>query len=214
MAHALVGRWLTLGWQAHYGACLRQRERPAGALARVRYLTRPGVHYDRIVGVRPGWLPVAGWNAMVPVNGLGMDLDDPDQRLGRHPRADVSLRLDRLTLRVRGENQVDPIEAGKESRARFPDNQPACPCGRHDAARQRTAMRGGRTQTSVWGGIPELMSPCDSTGSPFAYVVRTRCTRSGPVKNPGPALPMTSLHARAADMTPRGSEPPCAEARP
>src|SRR6516164_5937487 len=58
------------------------------------------------------------------------------------------------------------------------------------------------------------MSPCDSTGSPFAYVVRTRCTRSRPVKNPGLALPTTSLHARAAEMTPRGGESLRAEARP
>src|SRR5262249_52011018 len=52
------------------------------------------------------------------------------------------------------------------------------------------------------------MSPCDSTGSPFAYVVRTRCTCLGPVKNPGLAFPTTSLHACSADITPCGSDPP------
>src|SRR5712691_9698702 len=48
------------------------------------------------------------------------------------------------------------------------------------------------------------MSPRDSAGSPFAYVVRTRCTRSTRVKNPRLALSMTCLHARAADITPAG----------
>ena len=77
-------------------------------------------------------------NAMVPVDRPGMDLDDPDQRLGRHPTT---------------------------------------------------------------------LSPCDSTGSPFAYVARTRCTRSTRVKNPRLALSTTWRHARAADITPGGSEP-------
>jgi transposase len=82
---------------------------------------------------------------MVPVNRLGVDLDDPDKRLGRHPRTNVSLRLDRLTLRIRGQNKVDLLKTGKESRPCSPDDQPACLCCRHDAARRRTATRGGQT---------------------------------------------------------------------
>ena len=141
-------RWLTLWWQAHHGACLRQRKWPAGAFALIRYGTCPGVHHHRVVGVRPGCRVIAGWNAMIPANRPGMDLDDPDQRLGRHPRADVPLRLDRLTLRVRGENEVDPLQPGKESRARSPDDQPACLRRRDDASRRRATARGHRTLTA------------------------------------------------------------------
>ena len=65
---------------------------------------------------------------MVPVNRPGVDLDDPDQRLGWHPGTNIPLRLDRLAFGVGGENEVHLLRAGKESRARFPDDQPACLC--------------------------------------------------------------------------------------
>jgi hypothetical protein len=77
-----------------------------------------------------------------------MDLDDPDQRLGRHPGTTVAPRLDWLAFRVGGENEVHLPRAGKETRARLPDDQPACLCRRHDAAWQRTRIRGGLTLTT------------------------------------------------------------------
>jgi hypothetical protein len=137
----LFGGWLAFRWQAHDGTYLRQRKRPADALAAVSYKARPGVHYDRVVGVRPRWRLVTGRNAMVPVDRLGMDLDDPDQRPGRHPGTNVTLRLGRLALRVRGENEVHPLDAGKEPPARSLYDLPACPRRRHDAGRQQTSWR-------------------------------------------------------------------------
>jgi len=55
---------------------------------------------------------------MVPVDRPGMDLDDPDPRPRRHPSTNVTLRLGRLALRVRGENEVHLLDAGKEPPAR------------------------------------------------------------------------------------------------
>jgi hypothetical protein len=117
--------WLTLRWQADHRAHLRQRERPAGALTLVRHITRPSVQYDRVVGVRVGWLLVARWMAVVRVNRLGMDLDDPDQCLGRHPGTKVPLRRDRLAFRVGGENEVYLLRA-RQKTPDPPSRQPAC----------------------------------------------------------------------------------------
>src|SRR5579859_3534308 len=52
------------------------------------------------------------------------------------------------------------------------------------------------------------MSPPDSTGSPLAYVVKTRRTCSTPRKALRADAATTRLQACAADMTPAGSELP------
>src|ERR1700677_4505694 len=105
-------RWLAPRWQAYRGASFRERKRPAGAFALIRHVTGPGVHDDRVVGVGLRRSFIARRNAVVPVNRLGVDLDDPDQRLGRHPAADISLRLDRLPPPVAGGAGAPPLTAG------------------------------------------------------------------------------------------------------
>src|SRR2546430_1021164 len=108
-APLLSSGWLAFRRQAHEGTYLRQRKRPAPALATVSYKARPGVHHDRVVGIRPRWRLVTGRNAMVPVDRLGMDLHDPDERPGRHPGTNVPLRLGRLALCVFVDNNVRPF---------------------------------------------------------------------------------------------------------
>lgn len=51
---------------------------------------------------------------MVPVDGLGMHFDDPDQRVGGHGMADVPLGLHRFTLRVCREYEVNLLDVGEE----------------------------------------------------------------------------------------------------
>src|SRR5262245_16250971 len=110
---------LAFRWQADDGTYLCQRDRPASALAQVGYPACLGVHHDREVGIRPRWRLVTRRPAVVRVDRLGMDLDNPDQRPGRHSGTNVSLGLDRLAFRVRGENEAHPFDADEASTARL-----------------------------------------------------------------------------------------------
>jgi hypothetical protein len=116
---------------------------------------------------------------MVPVDRPGMDLDNPDQCPGRHPRTNVTLGLDRLALRVRGENEVHPLDADKEPPDRSLYHVPACPRRRHNTGRKgsaRSARCAATPGSSQGNGSEQTTNPtCPISGhSDFALALHDR----------------------------------------